>query len=136
MFEYVNFVCFWPSYTAKFGDGEDYLYPNDAISFIETDGAQFNYSVDEEYFNSIKAKVLEVDTEAFSELIAVIDEAQALSVMAYSELKSGNYTTVSEYSGTFGDGRTQYKLNASAELEAQMDAVYGRFSDWLAGWEL
>ena len=136
MFEYVNFVCFWPSYTAKFDDGEDYLYPSDALSFIETDGAQFNYGVDEEYFDSIKAKVLEVDLEAFSELIAVIDEAKALSVRAYSELKGGNYTTVSEYSGTFGDGRTQYKLNASAELEAQMDAVYGRFSNWLAAWEL
>ncbi len=43
--------------------------------------------------------------------------------MAYTELKAGNYTTVTEYSGYFNDSRTQYKLNRSSELEAEMDRV-------------
>ena len=42
MYEYINFLCFWPTYTAEFEGGKDYLYPTDAINFIETEGAQFN----------------------------------------------------------------------------------------------
>ena len=41
MYEYLNFLCYWPSYTAAFGDGEDYLYPTDALHFIQDDGAQY-----------------------------------------------------------------------------------------------
>jgi hypothetical protein len=33
MYEYINFLCFWPTYTAQFEGGSDYLYPEDAIYF-------------------------------------------------------------------------------------------------------
>ena len=136
MFEYVNFLCFWPTYTAQFDSGKDYLYPNDAINFIETDGAQFNYGIKAGYFDNMRKTITDVDSSAFSELIEVIDEAEALAQRAYSDLKNGRYGSGAEYTSTFGDGRTQYKMNAHAELDAEMERIYGRFSDWLAGWEL
>jgi len=136
MFEYVNFLCYWPTYTASFEGGKDYLYPSDAISFIETDKAQFNYGFKDGYFEGIIKTVKSVDETAFAELVKIIEDAKALSYKAYSELKAGNHTAVEEYGGVFGDGRHQYKMNAAGELEDEMERIYMAFSDWLASWEL
>ena len=43
---------------------------------------------------------------------------------------------VKEYSNTFNDGRTQYKINISDELESEMNTLYSEFSKWLSSWEL
>ena len=136
MFEYVNFLCYWPTYTMQFDGGKDYLYPDDAIYFIETNGAQFNYGFKEGYFDNIISTIKSVDETAFSDLIKVIEDAQALGANGYTELKAGNYSIVSEYSKIFNDGRSQYKINKSNELESEMDRVYSAFSTWLSGWEL
>lgn len=136
MFEYVNFLCYWPTYTAKFSSGSDYLYPDDALYFLETDGAQYNYGLQEDYFANIIATIEEVDPTAFAELVQVIRDAEALSEQAYAELKNGNCALTDEYSTVFGDGRQQYKLSKAEELEAQMAALYSRFSQWLSEWEL
>ena len=136
MFEYVNFLCYWPTYTMQFEGGRDYLYPADAEYFIETDGAQFNYGFKSGYFDNMIATVKSVDESAFADLVQMIEDAKALCDTAYAELKAGNYTIVSEYGNTFNDGRTQYKINKSSELEQEMDRVYRAFSNWIAGWEL
>ena len=136
MFEYVNFLCYWPTYTASFEGGKDYLYPSDAISLIETDKAKFNYGFKDGYFEGIIKTVKSVDETAFAELVKIIEDAKALSDKAYSELKAGNHTAVEEYSGVFGDGRHQYKMNAAGEFEGEMERIYMAFSDWLASWEL
>lgn len=136
MFEYVNFTCFWGTYTAEFQSGKDYLHPADALYFIETDGAQFNYGFKEGYFDGIIATVRSVDETAFEDLIKIIEDAKALSEKAYAELKNGDYTAADEYSGVFGDGRKQYKMNSDDEFETEMNSVYGAFSEWLASWEL
>ncbi len=136
MFEYTNFLCFWGTYSMNFDGGRDYLYPSDAVQFIENDGAQFNYGFKDGYFDALIAKIREVDGSAFEELVNIIERAQALCVKAYGELKSERYTAVPEYSGEFGDGRTQYKLDAVNELEVEMTNVYRAFSEWLANWEL
>ena len=136
MFEYVNFLCYWPTYTMQFQSGKDYLYPSDAVYFIETDGAQFNYGFKNGYFDNIIATIKSVDETAFSDLVKVVEDAKALCDKAYAELKAGNYTLVSEYGKTFNDGRSQYKMNKVSEFESEMDRVYGNFSTWIASWEL
>lgn len=136
MFEYVNFLCYWPTYTATFSGASDYLYPTDALYFIETDGAQYHYGFQKGYFDNIMATIRSVDPTAFADLVRVVADAQALANKAYAELKAENYTPGTEYSTVFGDGRTQYRLTAASELEAEMERVYLSFSSWLSGWEL
>lgn len=136
MFEYLNFLCYWPTYVSTFEGGQDYLYPSDALMYIETDKAQFNYGFKEGYFDSIIKTIKSVDETAFSELADIVENAKVLSDKAYSELKAGNCIAVEEYSGRFGDGRAQYQINASAELESEMENIYMAFSEWLASWEL
>ncbi len=136
MFEYVNFLCFWPTYTMEFKDGKDYLYPTDALDFVEKDGYQFNYGFQEGYFEKMIATIEEVDEEAFSDLVKIIEDARALSEKGYRELKAGNCKFVDEYSDVFKDGRKQYQMNIAPELEKEMESVYTAFSTWLASWEL
>ncbi|MBQ4055468.1 MAG: hypothetical protein IJD17_07095 [Clostridia bacterium] len=136
MYEYLNFLCYWPGYTAEFGDGEDYLYPSDALYFIQEDGAQYNYGYADGYFDNIIADIKEVNETAFADLVANIESAKAFAEKALAELTAENYTQVEEYSGAFNDGRGQYKMNLSEELETEMETLYRAFSEWLSGWEL
>ena len=136
MFEYVNFLCYWPTYTVEFESGSDYLYPTDALYFIETDGAQYNYGFKDGYFDDLIATVESVDKTAFADLVAVIRDAKVLSEQAYAELKANNYSTATEYSGAFNDGRIQYQMNSIAELSAEMDRIFSAFSEWILSWEL
>ena len=136
MFEYVNFLCYWPTYTMQFEGGKDYLYPEDAIYFIETDGAQFNFGFKSGYFDNIISTIKSVDETAFADLVKVVEDAKVLCERAYAELKAGNYTLSSEYSAYFNDGRTQYVINAATEFESEMDRIFSAFSDWISSWEL
>lgn len=136
MYEYVNFLCCWSSYTMQFTDGKDYLYPEDAKTFITVDGKQYNYGFKDGYFDKIISTVEGVDREAFADLVSNIREAQQLAEDAYAELDGGKYYVTSEYSGAFGDGRTQYRLEKAHELESRIDALYRDFSAWLSTWEL
>ncbi len=136
MYEYLNFLCFWPTYTAQFEEGADYLYPNDAMYFYQTDGAQYNYGYQPGYFDDLIATVESVSKTDFTALIENIRKAEALAAEAIAEIEAGNYTSVAEYSGQFGDGRTQYQMNRAAEFEVLMQATYAEFAEWLATWEL
>ena len=136
MYEYINFLCFWPTYTAQFEGGSDYLYPEDAIYFYQTEGAQYNYGYQPGYFDSLIAKVESVSKTDFTALVENIRKAEALAAEAIAEIEAGNYATVTEYAGQFGDGRTQYKMNRSEEFNAKMQATYLEFAEWLATWEL
>ena len=136
MYEYVNFLCFWPTYTAQFEGGADYLYPSDIDLFCKNDGAQFNYGYREGYFDELVAKVESVSATDFTALVENIRKAEALAAEALAEIDAGNYTTTVEYSNIFGDGRAQYIMNRADELDALMTATYQEFAAWLATWEL
>lgn len=136
MYEYVNFLCFWPTYTAEFEGGKDYLYPTDALHFIETEGAQYNYGYAQGYFENMIATIKEVNATEFNDLIENITKAQALAKKALTALQNSEYTTTTEYADVFGDGRSQYIMNDNATYEAEMEAVYTEFAEWLAEWEL
>ena len=136
MYEYVNFLCFWPTYTAEFESGKDYLFPTDAINFIETEGAQFNYGYAEGYFDSMINTIEEVSTTDFITLVENIKKAKSLAERAFADLKAEEYATTTEYSGLFGDGRSQYKMNNADTYEKEMEAIYREFAEWLAEWEI
>ena len=136
MYEYINFLCFWPTYTAEFEGGKDYLYPTDAINFIETEGAQFNYGYAEGYFDSMIKTIEEVSTTDFITLVENIKKAKSLAERAFADLKAEEYATTNEYSGSFGDGRSQYKMNNADTYEKEMEAIYREFAEWLAEWEI
>ena len=136
MYEYVNFLCFWPTYTAEFESGKDYLYPTDAINFIETEGAQFNYGYAEGYFDSMINTIEEVSTTDFITLVENIKKAKSLAERALADLEAEEYATTTEYSGLFNDGRSQYKMNNADTYEKEMEAIYREFSEWLAEWEI
>ncbi len=136
MYEYVNFLCFWPTYTAEFESGKDYLFPADALHFIETEGAQYNYGYKEGYFDTMINTIEEVSTTDFTDLVENIRKAQSLAERALADIKAEEYFTTAEYSGSFGDGRSQYKMNNADEYEKEMEAVYREFAQWLAEWEI
>ena len=136
MYEYVNFLCFWPTYTAEFESGKDYLYPTDAINFIETEGAQFNYGYAEGYFDSMINTIEEVSTTDFITLVENIKKAKSLAERALADIEAEEYVTTTEYSGSFGDGRSQYKMNNADTYEKEMEAIYREFAEWLAEWEI
>lgn len=136
MYEYINFLCFWPTYTSEFESGKDYLYPTDAIYFIETEGAQFNYGYAEGYFDSMIKTIEEVSTTDFITLVENIKKAKSLAERAFADLKAEEYATTTEYSGAFGDGRSQYKMNNADTYEKEMEAIYREFAEWLAEWEI
>ena len=136
MFEYVNFLCFWPSYTAQFDGGADYLYPDDAIYFIETDGAQFNYGYKDGYFDGIIAKIKAIDENDFSSLVANIERAEALANKALKELDDKSYTSEYKYVEKFDTYDYIYTLTKGQELIEELDNIYQEFSNWLSSWEM
>ena len=136
MYEYVNFLCFWPTYTAEFESGKDYLFPTDALHFIETEGAQYNYGYKEGYFDSMIDTIEEVSTTDFITLVENIKKAKSLAERALADLKAEEYATTAEYSGSFGDGRNQYKMNNADTYEKEMEVIYREFAEWLAEWEI
>ncbi len=136
MYDYINFLCFWGNYTAQFDGGQDYLYPDDALMFITTEGQQFNYGYKEGYFSGMISRIEEVDKEAFADLVANIRRAEALANKALSDLQNGQYDKVAEYSGQFNDGRTQYKAKSYDYFMSEMEALFLEFSMWISEWEI
>ncbi len=143
MYDYVNFVCAWNTYYVNSYEDDNgetqpgfYLYASDALNYITTDGAQWNYGYQAGYFEGIKAKIISIDKEAFSDLIANIDAAKALAEKAIAELEAGNYTSEYQYVEMFDTYDYVYSINIGDELAAEMDELYSEFSDWLGSWEM
>ena len=136
MYDYVNFVCFWGTYTASFSGAKDYLYPADLEIFMFKDGSQFNYGYKEGYFDSLIARIEEVDATAFKTLTDNIRKAEALAKRALEDYQNKEYSAVTEYSNVFGDGRAQYKMNNADEYEATFEEIYREFALWLGEWEV
>ena len=137
MHEYIYFLCFWSQYTAEFPDiGRDYLYPENALDFIKIDGMQYNYGYVDGYFDDMVRRIEEVDPEAFATLVKNIRNSEELAKEALSQLENGEYMALVEYSGVFGDGRTQYKMNNNDEFVERTQAIFSEFADWIAEWEV
>ncbi len=136
MYEYINFLCFWGTYTAQFEGGSDYLYPDDVKYFYKTEGAQYNYGYAEGYFDGLIATIENVSAADFTALVENIRKAEALAAEAIAEIEAGNYSITAEYSEQFGDGRDQYIMNKNDYFDETLKAVYLEFAEWLSSWEL
>ena len=143
MYDFLNFLCMWNTYFVNSyvnSKGETvkgyYLYPSDAKNYIEKDGAQYNYGYQDGYFDSIINKIEAVDKDAFDDLVANIERANALSILALNELNSGNYTSEYKYIEKFDNYDYVYTLTNGDALSAELEDIYNEFSEWLAGWEL
>ena len=143
MFDYVNFVCKWNTYYVNSYVNEAgetvagyYLFPADALHYLTTDGAQWNYGYKDGYFESLKTSVRAVDPTAFEDLISYIDQAEALAAKAISELEAGNYTAKQEYVEMFGASMYVYTMDKGEELSEEMQSLYLQFEQWLASWEM
>lgn len=143
MYEYLNFLCFWNTYTINSYTDSDgnlqpgyYLYASDAMNFIVKDGAQFNYGYKDGYFEGIIASIERVDPNAFEDLEQNVRDAKALADKAFQELVDGNYTKEYKYVDKFGTYDYIYTITNAAALEAEMQTLYNAFSDWIGSWEL
>ena len=143
MFDYLNFVCCWNTYFINSYVDETgatvpgyFLYASDALQFLTTDGAQWNYGYKDGYFEGLIAQVQAVDPTAFADLVAIIEQAQVLADKAIGELESGNYTYELQYVEKFGTQDYIYTINIGEELTAAMQDIYMEFEQWLAGWEM
>ncbi len=143
MFEYVNFVCTWPQYyvnstTLPDGTVEKgyFLYAADALNYLQKEGAQWSFGYQRDYSDKLVTSIQKVDANAFSSLIEIIREAEALARRAESDLENGEYTFEQKYVDKFEQEDYIYTLNNAEQLEKENDEVFLRFSDWLGTWEV
>ena len=143
MYDYLNFVTCWPDYyvntiTDKDGNTHPgyFLYASDALRYLQTDGAQWNYGYQEGYFDGIVKTIEKLDATAFSALTENVRKAEKLANEAIQELLDGNYTYEYKYVEKFGQEDYIYTLNRGEELSEKNDALYYEFAEWLSTWEM
>ncbi len=139
MYDYLNFLTRWYTYTMQFESGKDYLYPEDAMLLVTTDGYQFNYGFKEGYFEGLRQRVRQLNPTELTALIDIIDKAEVLATDAYSALSSGIgndtvYKSVYKYSEEFGTYKYQYEYLDST-LQTRYDALFDEFSTWMSSFE-
>ena len=142
MFDYIDFVCKWPTYYIKSytnASGETvpgyYLWPGDATNFIEKDNAQYNYGYKEGYFDNFVTRINKISTTGFESLIQIINDSKSLATYALGELNNGNYTYEEKYVEMFGQVDKVFTLNDTT-LPTRADDLYYRFADWLSSFEM
>ena len=143
MYDYLNFLCYWPSYFVndyvdQNGEAQKgyFLYAEDALYYITTDGTQWNYGYKDGYFDSLIAAIERIDPDAFEGLEENVRNAKTFAARAVGELFDGNYTFEWQDVEKFGTYDKIYTLTNAAQLEAGFEELYREFSDWLSSWEL
>ena len=143
MYDYLNFVTGWPDYFVNSTTDEDgniipgyYLYASDAVYFLQTEGAQWNYGYQEGYFDNIVKSIEKLDAAALSSLTENVRKAEALAKKAVRELLDGNYSYEYKYVERFDREDYIYKLDLAEELSRENDELYYEFADWLGTWEM
>lgn len=142
MYEYINFLCFWGTYTYPWESGEDYIYYADLEDFLYNEGTQFHYGLKDGYFENMIATIEDVDAVAFADLVENIRQAEAFSQELLTAIIQGDCEYIDEYSRDskgdliFGDGRKQFRMKEYASYDTRMNDLYSFFSDWVAGWEV
>ncbi len=141
MYDYVDFLCKWNeyfvnSYTDKNGKVQPgyYLYASDAKQYLEN--GNMKYGTDPNYFLDLIAKIEALDKDAFSDLVANIREAEALSKVAYAKLYNNEYTFEKKYVEKFGKEDIIYTINGGEELKSELNKIFKGFQEWLGSWEL
>ena len=125
MFDFVSFECNWPTYTAKFQDGEAYLYPADVEYFQKN---QFKVEDTATYFGDLIKRSEDISDPVMDDLIVIIKDAQKLTDKAINERSMQNYT--------YDANEDRYTLNAGEELMNEVQDLYYRYATWLENFSL
>lgn len=133
MFDYLMFLCQWTEYTGSYTDesGSEvryFLYPGDVELALEDVDYGYGTETAEDYFPGLIRRVEAVSATQLSELTEIISDARTVEQYARAELSSGNYS--------YDEEQDKYVLNNGDDLYNQFYAVYLRFSEWLAAFEL
>ena len=142
MFDYIDFVCKWPTYFINPTTNADgtvtpgfYLWAGDAQTLIETSGKQYNYGYKQGYFDDFITRISKISTTGFETLIQIINDAKDLATYAVNELDQGHYTAEEKYVEKFGNTDKVFTLNDTT-LASKADDLYYRFADWLSSFEM
>ena len=125
MFDFIDFECNWPNYTAQFSEGEAYLYPADVDYF---EGGQFSTQNDAGFFEGLVSRSKAVKSPVMDELIAIIKDGKALVDKAKSERADKNYT--------YSAAEDKYTLTNGGALLAEAQDLYSRYALWLENFSL
>ena len=134
MFDYLHFVCCWPIYQGSYTeeDGTEisfYMYPGDVEQLRAENGVNgYADKAADDYFPGLVARAKAISDTELDDLIGIINDAKTVETNALAELASENYT--------YDEANDQFTLNNQDDLYNQWAEVYGRFSEWLAKWEL
>ena len=134
MFDYLHFICCWPTYTSSYTDEDGteitfYLYPGDAEQYLQSD-SMYGYAdkYADDYFPSLVKRAEAISSTELADLVAIINDSKAVELYARQEMESENYT--------YDEAADQFSLNNQDDLYNRWLEVYTRFSEWLAKWEL
>lgn len=134
MFDYLLFVCQWTEYQSGYTDenGQEityFLYPGDVENLLADDGA-YGYATQSsaDYYPTLIERVQAVGGDALGDLVAILQDAQALEQQARADLSEKRYTYDAE--------SDKYVLDDSEALYNRFYEVYGQFSQWLTQYEL
>lgn len=139
MFNYLDFVCNWPnyyvnSYTDKDGNFHTgyYLWASDALRFLQTDNAQYNYGYADDYFDSLIREAQSLDMDGTDHLIQIIMNAENVAKRAVSDLENGVYTFEKKYVEKFETEDYVYTLTNGETYYAEYQQLYVEFQQsWL-----
>lgn len=136
MLRYVEFICTWPALTMTSKGNADYLTPE--LTFYNLDGASalFGYGKQEGYFDKLIEDIKAISDKDYEKLVEIVEAARETSAKALAALEKGEYSIQDEYSGVFGDGRKQYKLNDSDAITAEFNALAEKYAKWLDSWKI
>lgn len=125
MFDFIDFECNWPNYTAQFQEGEAYLYPADVAYFEEN---QFATQTADGYFDELKSRANGIGDDVMTDLVAIISDGEALVAKAKGEFESKNYTYDSE--------ADRFTLLNGDSLLKQAQDLYQKYALWLENFSL
>ncbi len=134
MFDYLHFVCQWTEYQSTGVDesGNEisyYLYPGDVSGYLESDSAYgYKTQASEDYFPTLVERVKSVSADGLTELVDVLDAAQAAEKYAREQLDGGKYT--------YDEATDKFTLDEDAQLYQNYSDVYLKFDEWLAKYQL
>lgn len=139
MFNYLHFVCQWPTYFVNSYTAEDgtlqpgyYLYASDALYFLDGEGRQYNYGYVDGYFDSLVDAANSLNMDGTDFLVEIIRGAEALAGKAVADLQNGEYTFEKQYVEKFGTTDDIYTLNNGDEYYAEYEKLYTDFEQsWL-----
>lgn len=121
MFDYLDFECNWPNYTAKDKNGKTfYLYPSDVPYFEEKQFAKQSASG---FFADLVKRSEAIKDERMTELISIINDGKALADRAAAERSGANCT--------YDPSTDKYTLKNGAEMMKAAQDLYTRFAVWL-----